>query len=230
VELPSKYFFAPLRATDMELERTHVEDSTVKQEGDLQHASSSKTGTPPPILYDKPDAVSEIIQRLCQRQLRVRKMRDCLGKPEASLESKESNEIEVEFVAENPEVPKQEVAVKSFAALKKQHRDRHLAVRNREKPKERTQGKEWIPKKLAAVSRGMTRRAEMARRKGYGRQEQGKDKLYQEPRKDRRSGRDVERNRKGSMEQGTETSRSSDILEARRHSVGSTERLSYWRS
>jgi hypothetical protein len=50
-ELPTKNFFATLRATEMEIERPVVEDSTQNPDGEPQQQLSSKSGRPPPLCY-----------------------------------------------------------------------------------------------------------------------------------------------------------------------------------
>jgi hypothetical protein len=93
----------------------------------------------------------------------------CLEKTEACLESKEPTSLEIDFESEHQEAPKEDAAVKTVRALKKRHGDRLLALERRRKPKKRTQGSGGSCKKLAAARRGMTRRAEVAPRKGRGR-------------------------------------------------------------
>jgi hypothetical protein len=69
---------------------------------------------------------------------------------------------------ERDEIPKEEAAVKLVRALKKRHRDRHLAVRHRSQPKIRTQGNGGSRKNMAAARRRTTRREGVARCKGSG--------------------------------------------------------------
>jgi hypothetical protein len=54
----------------------------------------------------------------------------CQEATEACLESQEPTSFEIrESVAVHEEAPKEDAAVKTFGALKKQHGDQHLAVR-----------------------------------------------------------------------------------------------------
>jgi hypothetical protein len=76
--------------------------------------------------------------------------------------------LEVESIAVHEEFPKEEATVETFGALKKRHRDRHLAVRGCGQPKERTQGNGGSQKKLIATCRGITHHAIPAWRKGQG--------------------------------------------------------------
>jgi hypothetical protein len=78
---------------------------------------------------------------------------------EACLESKEPTPLEVGSVAVHEETPKEVAALKTVRALKKWHRDRHLAIRHRGQPKKRIQGNGGSWKKLAVACRGMARRA-----------------------------------------------------------------------
>jgi hypothetical protein len=87
---------------------------------------------------------------------------------EAYPEIVEVNPAEMESEAVHEEISKEEAAVKSFGALKKQHGDRHLAVGRCGKLKEQTQGKGGSWKKLAAACRGITHHAGVAWCKGHG--------------------------------------------------------------
>jgi hypothetical protein len=49
-KLPTRNFFASMRATEMEVDCTLVEESTEKPDRKAQQASSSKSGRPPPIM------------------------------------------------------------------------------------------------------------------------------------------------------------------------------------
>jgi hypothetical protein len=94
------------------------------------------------------------------------RMLSCLEKMEACRECNKPISEEMECEAEHREVPKEHAAVKPFGALKKRYRGWHLAARRHGKLKEWTQGNGGSWKNLAAASRGMTRRAGMAWRKG----------------------------------------------------------------
>jgi hypothetical protein len=48
-ELPTRNFFAPLRAADMEVERPVMEDTTQNPDGKEQQESSGKSGRQPPL-------------------------------------------------------------------------------------------------------------------------------------------------------------------------------------
>lgn len=62
----------------------------------------------------------------------------CQETTEAHLEFKEPTSVGMEYDAEHWEVPKEETTVKSSGAMKKQHRDWHLAAGHCGKPKELT--------------------------------------------------------------------------------------------
>jgi hypothetical protein len=137
---------------------------------------------------------------VCQQKMEVsvhsmrawrKEAMDCQQTTGAYLQSKEPASVQMESESELQEVTKEEATVKYFGTLEKRNGDRHLAIGRHEKPNERTQGKGESRKKLAAAGRGMTRCEGVARRKGHGRQGQGKDVR-----------RDVGRNRKASMEKG----------------------------
>jgi hypothetical protein len=49
-EVPTKNFFAPLRTAEMDVESTLVEGTSEKPNSETQQPSSSKAGTPPPIV------------------------------------------------------------------------------------------------------------------------------------------------------------------------------------
>jgi hypothetical protein len=104
----------------------------------------------------------------------------CEEATEACLESKEPTSMEVE----HEEVPKEDAAVETSGALKKWHRERHLAVRRHGQPKKQTPGYGGSWKKLAATCRGMTHHAIPARYKG-----QGKDSVAQGAQKEWTFGR-----------------------------------------
>jgi hypothetical protein len=93
------------------------------------------------------------------------------------MESKEPTSVETESVAVYEKVPKEETAVKTVSALKRRYRDRHPAAGRHRQLKKRTQGDGGSRKKLAAASRGMTRRAIPAPRKGNGHQGPGRDNV-----------------------------------------------------
>jgi hypothetical protein len=65
------------------------------------------------------------------------------------------------------EVAKEEAAVETFGALKKQHTGWHLATGHCVKLKERNQGNGGSQKKLAAACRRMTHHTEVAWHKGH---------------------------------------------------------------
>jgi hypothetical protein len=65
-------------------------------------------------------------------------------------------------IAVHEEVPKEEAAVETFEALKKRHRDWHLATGHCAKLKERNQDSGGSRQKLAAASRGVTHHAGVA--------------------------------------------------------------------
>jgi hypothetical protein len=114
---------------------------------------------------------------------RMAVMRADRGESKAYPEKREAIPEEIESESEHQEVPKEEAAVKSFGALKKQHGDRNLSVGRRQKPKERTQDNGGSRRKLAAACRRTTLRAGVARDKGYGRQGQDQDDEVQGTRK-----------------------------------------------
>jgi hypothetical protein len=87
---------------------------------------------------------------------------------EACLESKEPTSVELVFVSEHQEVPKEDAAVKNVRALKKRRGDQHLILRCRVQLKKRTQGNNGSRKKLATTHRGMTCHAIPAPCKGDG--------------------------------------------------------------
>jgi hypothetical protein len=69
---------------------------------------------------------------------------------EVCLEVREPASVDIESVAVYEEDPKEEVAVKPVRALKKRHRDWHLAVRRRGQPNKRTRAmvspaRSWPP-------------------------------------------------------------------------------------
>jgi hypothetical protein len=64
-ELPTKNFFAPLKSTEIEVERPGMEESTQKPDGEPQQESSSKSGRPPPIVLT---STTNLIQ--LQRQIK----------------------------------------------------------------------------------------------------------------------------------------------------------------
>jgi fumarate hydratase class II len=133
----------------------------------------------------KLDAHHERIRARMDSQLE--KVEACLGRMKpmdlgANPRGKESE-------AEHEEIHKDEVAMKTFGALKKRHGDRHLAVGRHGKPKERTQGDSGSMKKFATACRGMICHAGVAQHKGHGRQGQGKDSVAQGTHKGRTFGK-----------------------------------------
>jgi hypothetical protein len=86
------------------------------------------------------------------------KLEACLGKTEAYPENMEADPKEMKSIAVHEEVRKEEATVETFGALKKRHRDWHLAVGRHGKPKEWTQG-DGESQKVAAACRGMTHHA-----------------------------------------------------------------------
>jgi hypothetical protein len=83
----------------------------------------------------------------------------CQETMEAHLESKEPTSEDMESIAEDQKASKEEAAVRSSGALKKEHRGWHLAAGRRGKPKERTWGNCGSRRKLAATRRRFTCRA-----------------------------------------------------------------------
>jgi hypothetical protein len=94
---------------------------------------------------------------------------------EARLECKEQTSEDMESGEERREVPKERAALQPVGGRRKRHRGQRLAVGHCGQPKERTQGNCGSRRKLVAPSRGITRRAGVARRKVHSRQEQGRD-------------------------------------------------------
>jgi hypothetical protein len=93
------------------------------------------------------------------------------AKSKADLEEMEATDLEespkeIESKAEH-EVPKEEVIVETFGALKERYRYQHIAVWRHGQPKKQTQGNRGSWRKLAAIRRGMTRWAQ-AQHKGCG--------------------------------------------------------------
>jgi hypothetical protein len=74
----------------------------------------------------------------------------CQETTEARLECKEPTSEYMEFEAEHLEAPKKHAAVETGRAPNKRHRDRHLAEKRRQEPKERTRGNCVFRKKLVA--------------------------------------------------------------------------------
>jgi hypothetical protein len=56
--------------------------------------------------------------------------------------------VQTEFVAVHEEVPKEEAAVKTVRALKKQYGDRHLIVGCRQQLQKWTPGQWWVPEEV----------------------------------------------------------------------------------
>jgi hypothetical protein len=123
----------------------------------------------------------------------IGEIRACLEKTEAT--SLEANLEAKESAVMHEEVPKGEAPVDNFGARKKRPRYRHLAVRRRGQPTERTQGNGGSRKKLAAAHRGMTRREGVAGAMNRDVRDKARTRLYKEPRKDGRSVRNVGRDR-----------------------------------
>lgn len=84
----------------------------------------------------------------------LEKMEACLSRTEATDLEANSEEIKTEVVHE--EVPKEKAIVKTVIALKRQHKDWHLAVRCRSQLKKWTQGNCVSWKNMPATCRGMT--------------------------------------------------------------------------
>jgi hypothetical protein len=74
----------------------------------------------------------------------------------AYQEKHEEISEETQSQLEHQEVPKEEAAVKTVTALKKQYGNRWLAMGGNGKPKKRTQGNGGARKEVAAAYRGMT--------------------------------------------------------------------------
>jgi hypothetical protein len=91
------------------------------------------------------------------------------GEMKAYPEKQEEISEETESKLEHQEVPKEEVAVETVTALKKQYGNQHLDV----EPKKRTQDNGGTWKEVAAARRGMTLHAIPAPRKGHDHQGQG---------------------------------------------------------
>jgi hypothetical protein len=72
----------------------------------------------------------------------------CHEATEAYPEKMEVKPEDIESKTVHEEVPKEEVAVKSFGALIKRHRGRHLAARRRGKPKGTDPGQWWVPEEI----------------------------------------------------------------------------------
>jgi hypothetical protein len=122
----------------------------------------------------------------------------CQEATEAYPRKVEVSPEEIESEAEHEKVPK-DAMVKPFGAMKKRHRDRHLAVGQCGEPKERTWGNCGSRRKLAATRRGMTRCVGVARRRGHGRKGYDQDSVVQETQKGRILGGDVSQNRNAAM-------------------------------
>jgi hypothetical protein len=78
---------------------------------------------------------------------------------EGSEECKELTREEMESESEHREVPKEEAAVMPVGGLRKQCRDRNLAVERRQKPKGRIQASCEFLKRLTVAGIRMTLRA-----------------------------------------------------------------------
>jgi hypothetical protein len=138
------------------------------------NANQAKSDTTIREMLTKIDANQENMDAwIAEKGGMAKKTTACREATEVCLKSKEQISLEVE----PEEVLKEEAAVENVRALKKRNGDRHLAVRRRGQPKERTQGSGGSQKKLAAACRGMTRSAIPARRKGQGRQVQGEENV-----------------------------------------------------
>jgi hypothetical protein len=114
---------------------------------------------------------------------RVAIMRADQGETKTYPEKGKAIPGEMESEPAHQEVPKQEASVKSFGALKKRHGDWRLSVGRSKKLKERTQENGGSRREMANACRGTTRRAGVARDKGYGRQGQGQNDEVQGIRK-----------------------------------------------
>jgi hypothetical protein len=75
-------------------------------------------------------------------------------KMKACLECKEPTAEEMQSGTEHCEVPKEHAAVKPVRGLRKQHRERHLAVKCLSQPKEWTQGNCGSKRKLVTAAEG----------------------------------------------------------------------------
>jgi hypothetical protein len=92
---------------------------------------------------------------------------------EACLECKERTSEEIEYEEVHEEVPKEDEAVETDRAP-----NRNLGAEHRQKPKERTQGKDGSRRNLAVARRWTTCRVAVARRKGHiVRKNQTRDKV-----------------------------------------------------
>jgi hypothetical protein len=80
----------------------------------------------------------------------------------------EVNPEEVEVIAENQEVPNEEVAVETIRALEDQYGDQHLALGHCQQLKKRTQGNGGFQQKLAAAQGQLTHHAIPASHKEHG--------------------------------------------------------------
>jgi hypothetical protein len=100
----------------------------------------------------------------------------------------EVNREKSDSVAVHEEASKEGAAVETFRVLKKRHGDWHPALGRRGKPKIRTQGKSWSPRKLAAGDRRTTQRERAARRKRHSCNGQDKDKALPRTQKGRTFG------------------------------------------
>jgi hypothetical protein len=91
--------------------------------------------------------------------------------------------VQFESVAEHWEALKEETAVVTFGALKKQYGEWHLAIGCRWELTKWTQGNGGSWKKLATTSRRKTHNAITAPCKGHSCQGQGRDNVAREPSK-----------------------------------------------
>jgi hypothetical protein len=86
----------------------------------------------------------------------------CQEATETNPKKMEPSPEMMQSVGEQREVPKEEAAMRSSGALKKRHRDQHLAAGHRRKPKELTRENYRSQRKLAAACRKVPHRAGVA--------------------------------------------------------------------
>jgi hypothetical protein len=77
----------------------------------------------------------------------------------------EANLEEIEFEAEQEDIPKEQAAVKPVGGLRKWHRGRNLGAERRQKTKDRIRVNCGSRRKLAAEGMKTTRRAKVVPRK-----------------------------------------------------------------
>lgn len=118
------------------------------------------------------------------------RMMACLEKTVAT--DLETNPEETQSGGDDQEVPREDAAVEAGRGLNKQHRDRHLAAGRRCQLEERTWKNCGFHKKLGTTHIKMTHCAGVVWCKGniIG-ENRTRDKMVQEPQKDRSLGRDI---------------------------------------